>query len=286
MAVADSREGDANVVLDAATLIARARLELVPLDSAEQQLAAIPAGTVMTVTCSPKHGIDRTLAFAKRLRARGFAVVPHIAARGVRDADHLAQIAEEVRDSAIEEILVIGGDRAEPLGPYVDAGGLLQDLAPRLDGVRMGIAGYPGGHPAIADEDLTAALLSKQPVASVIVTQMCFDPAAIVGWVRSIRAAGVMLPALVGVPGVVDRRKLIELSLRLGVGDSTRFLRSNLSVATMLLRRSAYRPDKLIDEIASTTGGLGVVGLHIFTFNQLAATTAWRANTNSRRRQP
>lgn len=285
-AVAQTRESDADLVLDAGTLVARARLEVMPFDSAEQQLAAVPLDTVMTVTCSPRHGLDRTLGLAKRLRARGFAVVPHIAARMVRDADHLTQVAEQVRDSAIEEIFVVGGDLPEPRGPYFDAGGLLEDLAPKIEGVRIGIAGYPAGHPAIADEDLTAALLSKQPFASVIVTQMCFDPSAIAAWVRSIRAAGVTLALLVGVPGVVDRRKLLELSIRVGVGASTRYLRSNLTVATTLLRRSTYRPDALIAETASATAGLGVVGLHIFTFNQLAATSAWRASKDSRRKQP
>jgi methylenetetrahydrofolate reductase (NADPH) len=275
---------DSIVDLDATSLLAGARFEVLPFDSALQQLAAVAPETPITITCSPRHGIGRTLAFAERVQAHGFRVIPHIAARMVRDADDLARIAERLKQRRMEEILVIGGDHREPLGRYADSLHLLEDLAPLVEGVRIGIAGYPAGHPAIAQEQLTAALLSKQPFASVIVTQICFDAAAIASWIRSIRAAGVRLPILVGVPGVVDRRKLLELSARVGVGASTRYLRNNLTLARLLVRRSTYRPDRLIDRLgAPVTAGLGVAGLHIFTFNQLAATSAWRDNTDLRR---
>jgi methylenetetrahydrofolate reductase (NADH) len=285
-ALAKSRTCDPDGLLGAAALVARSRLEVMPFDSVEQQVAGVPRSTVLTLTCSPKHGIARTLDFAQRLRARGFPVVPHISARMVANADDLAQIAAAVRDSAIEEVFVIGGDRSESLGPYATAEELLEVLAPRIEGIRIGIAGYPAGHPAIRPNNLTRALLAKQPFASVIVTQMCFDASLIGAWIRSIRAAGVVLPVLLGVPGVVDRRKLLELSVRVGVGASTRYLRNNLTTATRLLRGSSYRPDALIAELACETAGLGVVGLHIFTFNELAATSAWRATVDARRKQP
>jgi methylenetetrahydrofolate reductase (NADPH) len=171
------------------------------------------------------------------------------------------------------------------MGAYADAESLLAEIAPRLDGTRIGIGGYPEGHPAIAPDALTAALLAKQRLASVLVTQICFDAAAIVRWIRQVRAAGVTLPVLIGLPGVVDRRRLLALSTRVGVGASTRYLRKNLRNATVLLRRRAYRPDRLIEQLAAATAdpGLGVAGLHLFTFNEVAATSAWRSTTNPRR---
>lgn len=271
--------------LDRAGLLARARLEVMPFVSAERQLEDVPTDTVITVTCSPKHGVERTLDFSDGLRACGFAVIPHVAARMVRDAAHVSDIARRLRDGGYEELFVIGGDQTPPMGAYRDAAGLLEALAPQVDSLRIGIGGYPEGHPSIAPEALTAALLAKQRFAGVLATQICFDAAAIVRWIRGIRAAGVTLPVLVGVPGVVDRRKLLALSARVGVGASTRYLRKNLRTATVLLRRTTYRPDRLVDELAAATADpeLGVAGLHLFTFNEIAATSAWRSTTDPRR---
>lgn len=240
---------------------------------------------MLTVTCSPKHGVDHTLDFSDRLRARGFSVVPHIAARMVRDSHHLEQIAARLRERAYTDVFVIGGDQTPPLGQYRDAGRVLDELARQVPGVGIGIGGYPEGHPAVEDQALTDALLAKQQYASVLATQICFDANTIVDWIRSMRAAGVTLPVLVGVPGVVDRRKLVELSTRVGVGASTRYLRKNLRVATVMLRRSTYRPDELIDRLAAlaTDPVLGIAGLHVFTFNHVVATSAWRCPPNPRR---
>ncbi len=255
------------------------RLEVLPFASAEEQLASLPAGTTVTVTVSPKHGIDHTLAFAERWAGQGLDVVPHLTARMVTGRDHVEEIARRIGCAGFGEIFVIGGDRTPPLGPYASAAELLDVLRPRLDeGVRIGIAGYPEGHPAITDAVLAEALGQKADHASTIVTQLCFDGATVAAWIRSIRAQGVTLPVLVGVPGVVDRRKLLELATRVGVGASTRFLRKNLRASAKLLVHSTYEPTGLVEEIGAAAladPSLDVAGFHLFTFNQIAATGAW-----------
>jgi len=77
------------------------------------------------------------------------------------------------------------------------------------------------GHALIDDEELDRALMDKQPFASCVVTRLCFDADAILGWISDIRHRGIRLPVYVGLPGVVDRKKL----LKVGVGDSARFLK-------------------------------------------------------------
>jgi methylenetetrahydrofolate reductase (NADPH) len=259
------------------SLTAMARLEVLPFASVEPELDALAAGTQVTVTCSPRHGIDHTLAFTETWAARGLQVVPHLAARLVEDAAHAARIAERVTGAGVTEVFVIGGDRTPPVGTYAGAAGLLADLAPRLRGVSIGVAGYPEGHPLIEPERLAAALEAKQRYATSIVTQLCFDPDRIVGFVRSLRDTGVTTPVLVGVAGAVDRRRLFELSLRIGVGASTGFLRKNRRAAAQLLTRH-YDPGDLVTRLETHQRAeptLGIAGLHVFTFNQLAASTAW-----------
>jgi methylenetetrahydrofolate reductase (NADPH) len=125
------------------------------------------------------------------------------------------------------------------------------------------------------------SLLASAGVAGEISTQMCFDAAAIVAWLRSMRAAGVTMPVRLGIPGAVERAKLLSLGTRLGIGASLRYLRKNAAVMSKLVGPGGYDPLELLDEIALTALGadagtdLGIDGLHVFTFNAMAPTIQW-----------
>jgi methylenetetrahydrofolate reductase (NADPH) len=62
---------------------------------------------------------------------------------------------------------------------------------------------------------------------------------------------------------------------RIGVGDSVRFLTKNRGLLRVLRRPGGYRPDRLIRRLAELALDVGVEGLHVFTFNQVASTVAW-----------
>ena len=81
------------------------------------------------VTCSPTKGVDETLDMSERLADRGFRVVPHIAARMVRDRQHLREIISRINKTPIVSVFVPGGDADQPLGQYGKALDLLRDLA-------------------------------------------------------------------------------------------------------------------------------------------------------------
>ena len=67
------------------------RYEVLPLDGIEERvLAHVPREVKLTVTASPAKGLDVTLALSERLAAAGYAVVPHVSARMVRDGAHAA----------------------------------------------------------------------------------------------------------------------------------------------------------------------------------------------------
>ena len=178
----------------------------------------------------------------------------------------------------IREAFVIGGDATPPAGRYAAAIDLLDELATiRHPFARIGIGGYPEGHPLIDDGRLLEALRRKQPHADHIVTQICFDAVALAGWIRSLREAGIDLPVTVGLPGAVERHKLAEISLRTGVGASLRYLRWHGREVLALARARRYDPTPLARAVAAHLDepGLDVAGVHLFTFNQIAETRDW-----------
>ena len=256
-------------------LLARVDFEVIPLKGALEKATVIPPGSTVSVTASPSRGLGTTVELALELQDRGYRAVPHLSARMIEDRHDLASIIKRLDDGGVARAFVTGGD-GPPHGDYFDALSVLRDMAdlghPFLE---VGITGYPEGHPAIPVDRLRQAMLDKQAHATHIVTQMCFSPRAIADWVTTIRADGVELPVRVGVPGAVDSARLLTIAARIGVGDSMRFLAKNRRAVIRLMRPGRYRPDRLVRPLARLSEGLGLSGLHLFTFNQVDPTVAW-----------
>ncbi len=264
-------------------MIDRARFEILPFAKGEEEAAKLPQRVRLTVTCSPKHGPDLGVEVGRRLRALGHAVTVHVAARMVRDRAHLDELLTAMARAGIDDALVVGGDATPPHGPYSSAVELLPLLHEHRQRPHMvGIAGYPEGHPLIDPDTLAEALVAKSALADYVTTQLCFDPEAVVGWVRTVRGMGVSLPVIVGLPGRVDRRKLVEISVRVGVGPSLAFLRKQRSLRA-LLGLSPSSTDRLYDALAPYVGDpeLAIAGFHYFTFNRLLATWDWERHKQS-----
>jgi len=253
--------------------------ELIPLKNALDQAALLPAGATVSVTASPTKGLEATVALATQLRGQGFAVVPHLSARMVRDHDHLCDLVAALRDGGVDRAFVVGGDEKEP-GAYPDGLALLRDLADIGHPFReLGIPSYPQGHAFIADGPLLAALHAKAAFATYMTTQLCFDPTAISTWLAARRAEGLTLPVHIGVPGVAEPQKLLALAARIGVADTHRFLAKNVRFVARLVRSGGfYRPDALLEGIAPTLAdpGANVTGFHLYLFNAVEATEGWR----------
>ena len=76
-----------------AEAVRRPRYEVIPLGGVEEAIVEhVPKSIKLTVTASPKKGIEETLRLAERLSGRGYEVAPHISARLVRDEAHLEDI--------------------------------------------------------------------------------------------------------------------------------------------------------------------------------------------------
>ncbi len=253
--------------------------ELIPLKNALDHAALLPAGSTVSVTASPAKGIEATIALCEQLQQQGFRAVPHVSARMIRDRAHLADLIAWLEGAGVDRAFVVGGDEKEP-GIYPDGLALLRDMAEIGHPLgEIGIPGYPQGHAFIADAPLLEALRAKAAFASYITTQLCFDPVAIGRWVAARRAEGITLPVHVGVPGVVEPQKLMAIAARIGVADTHRFLTKNIRFVTRLVRSGGfYRPDGLLEGLAPLTADpiAAIVDLHLYTFNNVAATERWR----------
>ncbi len=178
---------------------------------------------------------------------------------------------------------MIAGDEPKAAGPYADSLSFLRDLLEHDTGLaRVGVAAYPDGHPFIDRAALHDALHAKQELfatAGVVgsaTTQMCFDPARIRTWLSVERCDGLTMPVVVGIPGVVDRGRLLKMGVRIGVGVSLRYLRKNRTAMAALLAPGGYDPTELVRAVAPDAASLGVTALHSYTFNSVAATRAWQ----------
>jgi methylenetetrahydrofolate reductase (NADPH) len=259
--------------------VKEAYMEIFPTDSIESKLDVLEPGSYIAVTCSPTKGVDITLDMVERLANRGFRIIPHVAAKMVKDDAHLREILKRLDDLPIVSIFVPGGDAARPVGKFSCALDLLRAIA-EYDHkfAEIGIAVHPEGHPSVSDDVLMEHLFAKQAYANYLVTQMCFDADKLARWLRKIRGKGITLPAWIGLPGVSDRSTLVKTSLRIGVGDSVRYLKNRSKIALRLLRSSSYRPDELLHELAPYLGdpSYNIAGHHLYCFNQVERTEQWR----------
>lgn len=260
-------------------LLTHARYEVLPTASTEEKvLASVPLDVAVTVTASGAKGLEATLALSETLAGDGYVTVPHLAARMITGRAELVEIRSRLAEAGITRVFVPGGD-VDPVGDYPDAFSLLEDLATLAQPFeQIGITGYPESHPRITDDLTVQAMWDKRQHATHVVSNLTFDAGAIKNWVTRMRARGVTMPLLLGVPGPIDRTKLLAMATKIGVGESTRFLSKHKGTLARLAAPGGFTGQRFLEECAVTAArpDAGIEGLHIFTFNQIAETEAWR----------
>jgi methylenetetrahydrofolate reductase (NADPH) len=260
-------------------LLTHARYEVLPTPTIEEKLLAdVPTSVQLTVTASPTKGLEVTLAAAERLRSAGYDVVPHLAARMVHGRAELQEIVARLKEAGVSSVFVPGGD-AQSDDTYPDALALLEDLSDLgRPFAHVGIAGYPESHPTIHDDLTIQSMWDKRKHATHIVSNLTFDPKVIKHWLHRLRSRGVAMPLILGVPGPVDQAKLLTMATKIGVGDSTRFLKTHKGFVAKLFAPGAFTGERFLEKCAPVVGDPEslVEGLHVYTFNQVAETERWR----------
>ena len=254
------------------------------LDAARERLSL---GTEVFLTWIPGANPIELVAAATRLRRAGLLPVPHIGARHLESSAQLEQLASRLAGEAgVDRILVIGGDRARPAGPYDSSLAVMQTGVFQKRGItRIAIAGFPEGNPNINDVALDEALRAKLDFARTtglhasIVTQFCFTAQPIVAWLQRIRGQGIDSPVRVGLAGPASVTTLLRYAVRCGIGNSLHVLTEHPSFAKLLTENG---PAPIIQDIATCAGAgkngslpLGIAGLHFFVFGGFVKTVDW-----------
>ena len=262
------------------------RYEVLPTEDVEERVvASVPRDVTMTITASPRRGIDATIGLATRLAGHGFVVVPHLSARLIRDESHLKEILATLTTIGATDVFVVAGDAREPAGKFPDSVSLLEAITAEKHGLRdIGVTGYPERHSFIDDDLTIQAMWDKRRLATYIVSNLCFDPRVVKRWVARVRKRGVQLPIRIGLAGVADPAKLLRVSTKIGVVDSARFLKGHSNWFLRTLQPGGYSPERfitgLLPELAAADRK--VTGLHVFTFNEIEPTEQWRQETLAR----
>jgi len=255
-------------------------------------LSRLDPGTEVFLTWIPGSNPMDMVAPAGRLRRANLFPVPHIGARHLESAAQLEQLAARLAGEAgVDRILVIGGDRAKPAGPYDSSLAVMQTEVFQTAGItRMAVAGFPEGNPNISDVTLDEALAAKVSFARAaglqlsIVTQFCFKAEPIVEWLQHIRAQGIEIPVRIGLAGPARLATLVRYAMHCGIGNSLHVLTEHPSFARLITEKG---PEPIIRDIAGSVGQgnagrenkgslpFGIAGLHFYVFGGFNKTVDW-----------
>jgi methylenetetrahydrofolate reductase (NADPH) len=244
-------------------------------------------GTEVFLTWIPGANPMDMVAPAAKLRRAGLFPVPHIGARHIESASQLERLAGRlVAEAGVDRVLIIGGDRDKPAGPYDSTLAVMQSGVFQEAGIiRTAVGGFPEGNPNISETVLAEALTAKVNFARSVglqlsvVTQFCFEAEPIVQWLQRIRTAAIDVPVRIGVAGPAGLLTLTRYAIRCGVGNSLRVLTEKPSFAKLLIEKG---PEPIIQGVASAiSSGNGaalppdIAGFHFFVFGGFNKTVDW-----------
>ncbi len=250
----------------------------------EEAAQIIPAGTKINVTFLGNEDLEMRVAASKAVLDHGFVPVPHISARRLQSQGQLEEFLGRLQEvGASTHVFAVGGDPAEPEGPYPDSLSVIRTGILQSFGVReVSIAGYPEGHPDIPTDVLwrhledKSAALTEQGLDAVILTQFAFDTDPVTSWIRDVRDRGIDTQIRVGTPGPAGIKRLLGFARRFGIGANAMIVKKYGFSLTNLMGTAG--PDTFVSDLATLLAAdsrSGDVKLHMYTFGGLKATAEW-----------
>ncbi|MGZ5597722.1 MAG: methylenetetrahydrofolate reductase [Usitatibacter sp.] len=235
------------------------------------------------VSFIPGQTWRETISACVAVRAAGFEPVPHIPARELASAAALDNLMAQLAARAgVRHVLLIGGDRDVPAGPFAQSLDVLRSGMLARNGIRqVGVAAHPEGHPRIVEADLRRAerekidYASQQGIELSFVTQFFFEAGPFLSWARELRAQDAQARIVAGLAGPASLATLFKYALRCGVGPSVRALGARPGTLAGLIGDRG--PESVVRAIArgAAEPGIAPVGIHLYSFGGLARTCAW-----------
>lgn len=263
-----------------------ASIEATPHD--EERLPELTAllrpGTTVYVAHPPRWLLQDVVRVAVKIQQLGLPARPHIVARMLQSERQLRTALSELNGAGIEQILLVAGDAATPVGPYSSSIDVLESGGMLGGGMKtVAVAGHPEGHRMIAPNRLWEALRAKQAFAQrtgtrvEVVTQFGFNPRTVIDWRRDCLQRGIALEAHIGLAGPTPLPKLIRFAMQCGIGASLRGVRRNAGALKGLAGMTSTPEEMLtgIIRLGAAGDGLSIVKPHFFCFGGSLDTARW-----------
>jgi methylenetetrahydrofolate reductase (NADPH) len=230
---------------------------------------------------STQHG---TLSTVLEILAAGHDAAPHLSCVG-GTRESIRAILQEFKDKGIRRLVALRGDL--PSG-YGGAGELryASDLVEFIrqetgDWFHIEVAAYPEMHPQARSpqDDLQAFARKVQAGANAAITQYFYNPDAYFQFVDNARKLGVDVPIVAGIMPITNYTQLMRFSDMCGA-EIPRWIRLKLaSFGDDSASIKAFGLDVVSGLCEKLLAG-GAPGLHFYSMNQAAATTAiWQRIT-------
>jgi methylenetetrahydrofolate reductase (NADPH) len=232
---------------------------------------------------STQHG---TLSTVLEIQAAGHDAAPHLSCVG-GTRESVRAILQEFKDKGIRRIVALRGDL--PSG-YGGAGELryASDLVEFIrqetgDWFHVEVAAYPEMHPQARSpqDDLQAFARKVHAGANAAITQYFYNPDAYFQFVDNAHKLGVDVPIVAGIMPITNYTQLMRFSDMCGA-EIPRWIRLKLaSFGDDSASIKAFGLDVVSGLCEKLLAG-GAPGLHFYSMNQAAATTAiWQRITGA-----
>ncbi len=265
--------------------LAGATLEINPGEESalEKTPSLFRMGGSVHITMLPGGTLSNSLPIVRSLARAGYKPVPHVAVRRVETLFELSRFLYAIRKAGAESVFLIAGDTPRPRGPFASSVEVLRTGVVEGEGIgHVGIAGYPEGHPLIADAEIEHTLIEKlseirqRGMDPWIVSQFCFDAAVIATWLSGLAAQGVDCAVRVGFAGPTEIKTLLRYARLCGIGASIRAIRSQGGRLRKLARYGG--PEAMLRELIALLtpdDQRRFDGIHVYPFGGLSASSAW-----------
>lgn len=236
------------------------------------------------VTYLPNHSHDSVVNASKAVIEAGARPVAHIGARHIKNLEHLKQYVDSLHQAKVKDVLLLAGDRAQPLGDYHSSIDLIKTGLFDDTFESVGFAAHPGGHPNVNHARLMEAVEAKNQWASdkksnvYFLTQFVFDANMVIKWIKQ-DLVNNHLPVYVGLPGLAKPKTLLKFASSAGIGWG-RIVAMFLQHPMQWLKFSTkWSPEKQIEVLGKYQlrhqNNCPIKGLHFYTFGAFKSTSNW-----------
>lgn len=248
------------------------------LRTARQQLATLNPKYFSVTFGAGGSTQQGTLSTVLDIQAEGFQGAPHLSCVGAT-RDSIRAILRELQAHGIRRIVALRGDL--PSG-YGGAGELryASDLVEFIrvetgDWFHIEVAAYPEMHPQARSpqDDLQNFARKVQAGANAAITQYFYNPDAYFQFLDNAAKMGVDVPVVAGIMPITNYTQLMRFSEMCGA-EIPRWIRLKLaSFGDDSASIKAFGLD-VVSSLCERLLAGGAPGLHFYSMNQAAATTA------------